>query len=115
MKSTLSLFIGIVLYSLNAIAEPSTTKTEYFICNFHSTVTSCEINQLQNQGFEVFITNNNQHVVYVKSNSDAIFSKVLKSKMKELIRIDNQGQRIQILETEPEDSPDFLKLFFNFI
>ena len=115
MKAAFTLLIGIVFYSLSALANPNTTKTEYFICNFSSTVTKCEINQLEQQGFQVFETNTNMHVVYVKANSDAIFTQVLKSKMKELIKIDQQGNRIHILESEPEASPDFLKLFFNFI
>ena len=103
-----------MLFSLAALADPS-TNSEYFICNFNKTITAFELNELKEQGFEVFETNNNKHVVYVKAKSNAIFSKNLKAKMKELIKVDKNGNRIYIVETVTEDSPEFLKLFFNFI
>lgn len=114
MKSTFTLLIGIILYSLNVNATTTSNTTVYFICNFSNTVTTCEINQLEQQGFQIFETDTNQHVVYVKSDSEAIFTKNLKAKMKELIKVDSQGNRVHLLE-EQDTSPDFLRLFFNFI
>ena len=115
MKSAFTLLIGIILYSLNVSATSTSKTTVYFICNFSSTVTTCEINQLKQQGFQVFETNTNQHVVYVKTDSEAMFTNNLKAKMKELIKVDSQGNRIHLIEEDQNNSPDFLKLFFNFI
>ena len=114
MKSAFTLLIGGLFFILSALAD-HTTNSEYFICNFNETITEFERKELKEQGFQVFEENTNHHVVYVKAKSDAMFSNHLKSKMKELIRVDENGDRIYIVETNPGSSPDFLKVFFNFL
>lgn len=113
MKSVFAFLIGISLFSLNAFSDPS--NSEFFICKFNESITDFELNELKQEGFQVFETNTSNHVVYVKGNTNAVFSTNLKSKMNELIKVDKNGNRVYILETVTEESPEFLKLFFNFI
>ena len=113
MKSAFTLFIGISLFSLNAFSDPY--DSEYFICRFNQAITAFELNELKQEGFQVFETTTSNHVVYVKAKSDAVFSTKLKAKMNELIKVDKNGNRVYIVETVTEESPEFLKLFFNFI
>ena len=114
MKTTFTLIIAL-LVNLTIWAGATEPKTTYFICHFTETVSSTNMKDLKKQGFEVIETTNDPHVVYVKSESISEFTNQLKSQMKELIQIETNGDRIYIKESRTTDSPDFLKLFFNFI
>lgn len=120
MKTIFTLITGILAISIAAFAGPNantntTTNSEYFICHFNNTVTEFELNELEQQGFQIFESETDSSIVYVKAKPSAVFSTDLKSKMKELILVDKKGNRTYIIETVTEDSPEFLKLFFNFI
>ena len=120
MKIIFTFIISTLALSIVALAEPSTinavtTNSEYFICHFNNTVTEFERDELKQQGFQIFESESDSNTVYVKARPSAVFSTDLKSKMKELILVDKKGTRTYIIETGTEDSPDFLKLFFNFI
>jgi len=114
MKTTFTLVIALFT-SLTIWAGNTSTSPDYFICHFNDTITKTELLELKKEGFEVFNTKTDKHVVYVKAKSNSVFSKKLKSQMKELIRVDKNGNRVYIIEDVTEDSPEFLKLFFNFI
>lgn len=120
MKSILTLIIGTIAISFASLAAPDNnsidnTTSEYFICKFENAVTDFELNELKQQGFEVVDSESNENIVYVTAAPQAQFSTEIKSKMKELIMVDRNGNRTYIKETVTEDSPEFLKLFFNFI
>jgi hypothetical protein len=95
-------------------ADPSDNST-YFICNFNDTVTTLELNELKTQGFQVIKDKNtSSHVILVICElNEAIFSTELKNKMKELIMVDEFGNRTNLVEQKL--TPDLLNLFFNFI
>ena len=114
MKTTFTLIIAL-LVNLTIWAGATEPKTTYYICHFTETVSSTHMNELKKQGFEVIETAYDKHVVYVKSETFTEFTNQLKSQMKELIQVDTNGDRIYIKESSSTDSPDFLKLFFNFI
>ena len=115
MKSSFALLLSLLASSF-LFAEGTSDNSEYFICHFNETVTSSELNELKQQGFQVFEKDTTAHVVYVKAKkSNPIFTEQLKGKMKELIMVDQNGNKIYMVETVSEDSPEFLKLFFNFI
>ena len=115
MKLSLTLLLGIILFSLAAWAGPS-SNSEYFICHFSDTITQSEINELSKQGFQVVEETENHRVIYVKAKPSAYFSTVLKSKMEKIVQVDQHGNHTIILEEEIiDESPDFLRLFFNFI
>lgn len=116
MKSSFALLVGFVLFGLSVALAGPNGDTKYFICHFNSEVTSCEINELKEQGFQVYQKKDETNVVIVKARwNQAIFSNDLKDKMKELIMVDKDGNQVYIFKNIPNDSPDFLKLFFNFI
>jgi hypothetical protein len=115
MKSSFALLFSLLAASF-IYAEGSSNNSEYFICRFNETVTTSELNELKQQGFQVFEKDSTANVVYVKAKkSNPIFTEQLKEKMKELIMVDENGNKIYMVETVKEDSPEFLKLFFNFI
>lgn len=115
MKITFLLLVSFLILSMSAIAG-SSDKSEYFICHFNETVTKFELNELKQEGFQVFENDSTANIVYVKAKKNqAQFSNQLKEKMRELILVDKNGNRTYIVETVTEDSPEFLKLFFNFI
>ncbi len=115
MKSLFTLLISLLASSITFASGPSNSSA-YFICHFNETVTSSELNELKQQGFQVFEKDSTSNVVYVKAKkSNSMFSEQLKDKMKELIMVDQNGNKIYMVETVREDSPEFLKLFFNFI
>ena len=113
MKSKFILLIISITTSLATLAGPN--STEYFICNFTDTISYTEISELKNNGFEIFESDKDKHTVYVKAEYNSNFTILLKSKMKEIIMVDSNGNRVSILETVTEESPEFLKVFFNFI
>tara|TARA_R110002050_G_scaffold109799_4_gene221545 strand:- start:51735 stop:52076 length:342 start_codon:yes stop_codon:yes gene_type:complete len=113
MKTSFALLISIIAIGLSSYAGPN-GNAKYFICNFSDTITTIELSQLKTQGFHVIEKSSSSHVIFVTAKmSKAIFSPQLKNKMKELIMVDEYGNRTQILETEK--APDLLNLFFNFI
>jgi hypothetical protein len=116
MKSSFALLVGFVLFGLSVTLAGPNGETKYFICHFNSEITSLEINELKDQGFQIYEKKDETNVVIVKPRwNQAIFSTTLKDKMKELIMVDQDGNKVYILKNIPNDSPDFLKLFFNFI
>ncbi|UTW66669.1 hypothetical protein KFE94_00730 [bacterium SCSIO 12643] len=115
MKITSLLLVSFLILSVGAIAGTN-DKSEYFICHFNKCFTEFELDELKEDGFHVFEQDSTSNIVYVKAKKNhAQFSKQLKEKMKELIMVDKNGNRTYIVETVTEDSPEFLKLFFNFI
>ena len=114
MKTIFTLFIGLLVISSSVLAGSKTTS-EYFICHFNDSVSEFDLNELKEQGFQVFETDNKNHVVFVKAKSDSMFSNQLKARMSQLIKVDQNGNKIYIVETVTESSPEFLKVFFNFI
>ena len=113
MKSKFILLIISITASLVTLAGPNLTG--YFICNFTDTVSCTEISELKNNGFEIVESDKDKHTVYVKAETNSSFTVLLKSKMKEIIMVDSNGNRIYIMENVTEESPEFLKVFFNFI
>ena len=117
MKSLFTIFFSIAILSLAGLAKDPMNNTEYFICHFNKTITANEINQLKEQGFQVYKTEKQPNVVFVKAAwSKAIFTASLKNKMKDLIMVDDQGNQVHLLENvSKHTTPNFLNLFFNFI
>lgn len=115
MKLSLTLFLGFVTFSLVTLAGPP-TDSEYYICQFSNSVTQLELNEFVKQGFQIVHKKNDNQVVYVKAKPNANFSVLLKSKMEKIIQVDQHGNHTIILEEEIiDESPEFLRLFFNFM
>ena len=114
MKAIFTLLISILVISSTVVAGSKTTS-EYFICHFNDSVSELDLNELKEQGFQVFETDTQNHVVFVKAKTNSMFTNHLKTRMKELIKVDQNGNKIYIVETVTESSPEFLKVFFNFI
>ena len=66
-------------------------------------------------GFQIFDTTTDNHTVYVKTESNSVFSNHIKAQMKELIKVDQYGKRVNMIIPENGGSPEFIKLFFNFL
>ena len=88
--------------------------SEYFICKFNDSISKLDIEELKSQGFLIVEKDNNQKMVYVKSKDQKEFSAKLKSRMKEVIKVDKNGNETVIVRTK-NNSPEFVKLIFNFI
>ena len=114
MKTTITIIIGLLI-SLSVWAKSNEMSTAYFICHFEKVVSEKDMEQLKSQGFEIFQINSKDHIVYVKPQSNSIFSKELKSNMTQLISVDKNGNRTYLIESITNESPEFIKLFFNFI
>ena len=114
MKTVFTLLITLLVISSSLMAGNKTTS-EYFICHFNDSVSELDLNELKEQGFQVFETDSKNHVVFVKAKTNSIFTSHLKTRMKELIKVDQNGNKVYIVETVTESSPEFLKVFFNFI
>ena len=117
MKAIFSLLLGFVAFGINALASEPAKTTEYFICHFNEEVTKTELTALAHQGFKVMVKDSTTTVIYVTSKTPkASFSIDLKNKMDKLIKVDQSGERYQLkTRIEDQNSPEFMKLFFNFI
>ena len=113
MKSKIIILLISLATSFVALANPGSTA--YFICNFTDTLSSMDVIELNNNGFDIVESNEDNHTVYVVADTNANFTYTLKSKMKELIEVDKNGNRIYIIETVTEESPEFYKVFFNLL
>ena len=114
MKTFFTLVIGITLLGVSSFATGSKKSTEYFICHFTDTISSVEVSELNELGFLIFNTDKKNHVLYVKGKQQCKFPAQLKDKMKKLVKVDQHGNRINLVENAYH-SPELLKLFFNFI
>ena len=116
MKSSIAFLVGFIVIGLSAALAGPSDNSEYFICHFNAEVTDSELDELKEQGFQIYESDSSSNVVIVKARmSQAIFTVHLKDKMKELIMVDKDGNKQYILKDLNTTSPDFLKLFFNFI
>ena len=117
MKSIFTLLFSISVLSLAGLSKDPIKNTEYFICHFNESITKKEINQLKEQGFQIYKTEQTPNIVYVKAAwSKAIFTTTLKNKMKDLIMVDENGNQVHLLTNNTHhSSPELLNLFFNFL
>lgn len=117
MKTVFVLLTGFLLMGLNASAKGPNNNNAYFICHFNSGITSSEITELKQQGFEIVEKDSTSTVVYVTTfKPSANFTAELKRKMDKLIKVDEYGNRITVnTKAKYDSSPEFIKLFFNFI
>jgi hypothetical protein len=107
----------IILLPLLSLANPLDIKnTPYYICHFDTQITEEIILELEVHGFEVMKRDHADHVVYVKSSRQSNFSDNLQENMNRLVHVDEQGDQHILLEEQPNSStPQYLKVFFNFI
>tara|TARA_R110002050_G_scaffold109799_4_gene221544 strand:- start:51082 stop:51429 length:348 start_codon:yes stop_codon:yes gene_type:complete len=115
MKTIFTLLVSITLLSISVAASGPKKVTEYFICHFTDSITSTHLTELEKEGFQVFETNSHQRVIYVKAKDQAEFTTHLKTQMRKLIKVTPNGEEVNLIRTGVENSPQFLKLFFNFI
>ena len=95
MKTVFSLLYVLFGMVSFAIADNSSNNHEYFICHFNSEITTSEITELKQQGFQIVEKDSSATVVYVTTRTNsAYFSNELKRKMDKLIRVDEYGNRI---------------------
>lgn len=117
MKAIFSLLLGFVAIGFTTLADDPSSNNEYFICHFNSEITKSEIIELKQQGFEIVKKDSTETVVLVTIyRSNACFTNDLKKKMDKLIKVDEFGNRVRVNTSRTEEStPEFIKLFFNFI
>ncbi len=113
MKTLITIFTTIALL---ASSHPLQAKgfSEYFICEFNDSISIKDIQSLIEDGFQIVETHNVEKVIYVRTVNDSQFSSNLKARMKEIIKVDKNGHKTYVIEPKTE-SPEFVKLIFNFI
>jgi hypothetical protein len=117
MKTVFSLLFGFLAIGFAAHADDPSNNNAYFICHFNSEITKSEIIELKQQGFEIVEKDSTATVLYVTTvKTSAFFTSEQKQKMDKLIKVDEYGNRVIVNTRESyESTPEFIKLFFNFI
>ena len=113
MKTVFTFLITIVLTTLSINANTKGLSS-YFICEFTDSISQVDLEELEKEGFQIVEKNKKNKQVYVRSINQKEFSKALRSRMKELIEVDGNGKKVYLIDSENK-SPEFVKLFFNFI
>lgn len=115
MKTITTIIIATLILAFTSQAGSINKSSEYFICHFNDSISNSDLEELEQQGFQVFEQDTQNLILYVKAKATSSFTNYLKNRMSSLIQVDQNGQRTYIVETVSESSPEFLKLFFNFI
>ncbi len=115
MKTITTIIMATLILAFTSHAGSISNSSEYFICHFNDSISNSDIDELKQQGFQVFEKDTQNLVLYVKAQASARFTEYLIKRMKSLVQVDQNGQKTYIVEQVSESSPEFLKLFFNFI
>ncbi len=115
MKVSFSLLLAFLAVGFHAAANDPSSNNEYFICTFNEEVTSSEITELHQQGFQVILKDSSTTVMVISNLITPAFSTELKNKMERLIKVDEFGNKTNLTTHCTQSSPEFLKLLFSFI
>ena len=110
---TIAFLTGIISTSL--LASTPEKGAEYYICHFTKTVSKTYLNELTNKGINVFKADSDQNMVYVTVINNYAFTQEIKSTMRQLVKVDKNGNKTVIVENKKNSNPQLLNLFFNFI
>lgn len=113
MKSIITILTSIAIF-LTSFTSHAKESSEYFICEFNDSISTTDIQRLKTEGFQIVETDNQRKVIYVKSKNHANFSSHLEARMREVIKVDKNGEKTYVIEAKSA-SPEFVKIFFNFI
>jgi hypothetical protein len=115
MNTIITILIGLSLSTSFAVASGPIKNSTFLILPFSEPNTTVKKNDLQKEGFRVIKTVPSEQVFYVQSELPAFFAKKLRNQLKKRVKLSTIEAQENTITKPSVNSPELLKLFFNFI
>lgn len=108
-----TIYYTLLTIAILGISFTANTKglSHYYSVEFSDSLTSSDIADLKKNGFEIIQKLQNGNIVVVKTEEVAHFSKQLKNRIKKFRALNKSEEQ----QKSTSQTPEFGKLFFNFI